>query len=118
MPKLKIETAKNPTELAKGLMYRQELAQDSGMLFKFQSPMPISMWGKNTFIPLDVAFVDRNNVITEIRSIAPMSTRLITSQCVCAYAIEANAGYFETNGIGPGTKVSVNQDETEIDFNA
>ena len=119
MTKLKIEIARSPSELAKGLMYRESLDQNSGMLFKFNQPTPISFWGKNTYIPLDVAFV-KNDRITEIRHIVPMSCRLIHSSDICDAAIEANAGFFKQNNIIPGSMIKIMKDndgkESEIYF--
>lgn len=102
MAKLAVEVVDTPSALAHGLMFRRDLPRDSGMLFKFPNQTEAHFWGKNTYLPLDVAFVNANNEITEIRNIVPMSTRIIHSNALCKMAIEANAGYFEENGIKPG----------------
>ena len=58
MAKLTVEVADTPASLAHGLMHRKSLAADAGMLFKFPSITEAHFWGKNTYIPLDIAFID------------------------------------------------------------
>lgn len=114
MAKLTIEVADTPAALAHGLMHRKNLAADEGMLFKFPSITEAHFWGKNTYIPLDIAFVDKDNRITEIKQISPMSTKMIHSQGFCLAALEVNAGYFKEHNIHPGHKISVNGDVIEF----
>ena len=122
MIKLRIEVADNPATLARGLMYREKLAADQGMLFKFPMVLEAAFWGKDTYIPLDIAFVASDGRINGIKSITPMSTRTIHSDVSCVMAIEANAGFFKTNGIKVGDKIEVVKDhdgkEAEIVFKA
>lgn len=114
MAKLTVEVADTPLSLAHGLMHRKELSDDSGMLFKFPTVTEATFWGKNTYIPLDIAFV-HNDHITSIKQIVPMSTRIIHSDNFCDIAIEANAGYFERHNIKPGYKVSISGDIVEFE---
>ena len=118
--KLKIEVAKTPATLAHGLMGRTELGHNDGMLFKFPMVLEARFWGKDTYIPLDIAFVDTNNTITDIKHITPMSTRTVMSNENCIMAIEANAGYFRKNNIYPGNRIEIVKnaegDESEILF--
>ena len=101
-------------------MHRTEMGQDQGMLFKFPTILEASFWGKNTYIPLDVAFV-RNGKITSIKQIVPLSTRAIRSDGVCDMAVEANAGFFKENDIKIGDSLDIIKDkeekESEIIFN-
>lgn len=117
---LKIEIADTPDLLSKGLMFRKSLDKNNGMLFKFPMTIEASFWGKNTYIPLDVAFVDNNYKISSIGSIVPLSTRYIRSDFPCIMAIEANAGFFEKNNIKVGDKIDLIKDqqgkEVEIKF--
>jgi len=106
--------ADTPTTLAHGLMHRKKLAEDSGMLFKFPNVIEAHFWGKNTYIPLYIAFVDKDNRITEIKQIAPMSTRMIHSAGFCSSALEVNAGYFEKHNIKPGHRISINNNQIEF----
>lgn len=114
MAKLTIEVADTPAALAHGLMYRKDLPNDEGMLFKFPSIREANFWGKNTYIPLDIAFIDKENRIIEIKQIVPMSTRVIRSDGLCAMALETNAGYFNSNGISVGHRIEM--DENTIEF--
>lgn len=107
MPKLLLEIADSPKDLAYGLMFRKSLDKDGGMLFKFPNITQASFWGKNTYLPLDVAFVDSNNVIVDIKQIVPMSTRMIYSEMPCSMAIETHAGYFKEHGISKGSKIEM-----------
>jgi len=106
MIEMKLEIADTPISLAYGLMDRKELPKNNGMLFKFDHPMQASFWGKNTYIPLDVAFLDKENKISSIKHISPMSTRAVTSDTFCMMAIEANSGFFDNNNIPVGSQVS------------
>lgn len=107
MAKLRIEMADTPTSLAYGLMHRTSLEDNEGMLFKFPSITEANFWGKNTYIPLDVAFVDSNNKITGIKQITPMSTKMVHSDGFCSMAIEANAGFFAKHNIKPGHQITI-----------
>lgn len=109
MIKLKIEIADTPAKLAQGLMLRSRLPDNHGMLFKFPMTLEASFWGKDTYIPLDVAFIDNEDVITGIKQIVPMSTRSVRSDGYCKMAIEANAGFFDRQGIKPGYRVKINK---------
>ena len=104
--KLVLEVADTPSLLAQGLMHRYQLPKNSGMLFKFPMVLQASFWGKDTYIPLDVAFIGDDGIITSIKHIVPMSTRTVYSEGTCRMAIEANAGFFKDHGIEPGYKVS------------
>jgi len=114
MEKLTIEVADTPASLAHGLMYRKNLPDNEGMLFKFQNTRELSFWGKNTYIPLDIAFIDQKNKITEIKQIIPMSTKRVVSSKLCAMALETNAGYFNSNNISVGHIVKINDNQIEF----
>lgn len=116
MAELRVEIAKTPIALAHGLMFRKSLDENSGMLFEFGAPTEACFWGKNTYIPLDIAFVDKSFKIAEIKQITPMSTRFIKSSDFCIMAIEANAGFFKKHNLNQGCKITISNmdDNTKI----
>ena len=99
---LKVEIADTPSKTQKGLMFRKSLNEDNGMLFKFSRPQKLSFWGLNTYIPLDIAFVNSQGKIVNISHISPLSTKSVSSERSCTMAIEANYGYFKKNKISSG----------------
>lgn len=102
-----VEIANTPYKLAKGLMFCSKLNDTDGMLFEFDKPQPLSFWGRNTFIPLDIAFVTGDGIISEIKSIKAMSEDPVRSSEKCKYAIEANLGFFSGQHIKEGYKVDI-----------
>ncbi len=114
MAKLTVELASTPASLAHGLMFRKSMPDNEGMLFKFPQITEARFWGQNTYIPLDIAFIDENNKIMEIKQITPMSTRMVNSSGFCSMAIEANAGYFEKNNIKPGYQIKIQDNNIEF----
>jgi len=99
MPILRVEIAKTPLDHMQGLMGRKHLPKNSGMLFDFGKPGPRSFWMANTYIPLQIAFLDENGRVGQINSMAPLSTRPIYSKNSYRYALEVNDGWFDRNGI-------------------
>lgn len=108
-----VEMADTPEKQRSGLMFRKKLSSESGMLFKFSYPQKLKFWGFNTFIPLDIAFVARDNTITDINSIEPLSKDTIASSSDCVIAIEANRGFFELNDIKAGDKIILSDNNNE-----
>lgn len=102
---LRVEIADTPSKHANGLMFRQSLANDSGMIFVFKRANKLRFWGVNTYIPLDIAFVDSEHRIAKIATISPLSDKTVESEADCCIAIEANLGFFERNRIHVGDKV-------------
>lgn len=104
---LKVRLADSPYLQEKGLMFEEFLPEDEGMLFDFKRPQMMSFWGANTFLPLDIAFVDDKNIIVKIGHIMPHCLKSVTSDCLCVAAIEANKGYFAENEIEVGDEVEL-----------
>ena len=115
---LRVEIADRPSQHAKGLMYRQKLGEDDGMLFKFSRPDNLKFWGVNTYIPLAIAFVSSEKEIVKISYISPCSDKAIMSGVDCDAAIEANYDFFKKNNIWVGDKIEVinKGEETLIKF--
>ena len=101
-----IELAKTPAEMERGLMFRTALAPDRGMLFLYADDRPVSFWMKNTYIPLDLFFIDRHGAIVGIAERAvPLSTALIPSEMPVRAVLEVNGGTAQRLGIAVGDKV-------------
>jgi uncharacterized membrane protein (UPF0127 family) len=103
---LRVEVVANDAERAKGLMHRKSLGRDDGMLFVFDEPGYHSMWMKNTFIPLSVAFIDRDGTILNILDMEPQTEDMHISAGPSIYAIETNKGWFAAKKVKPGDKVT------------
>lgn len=117
---LKAKVADSPHKIEQGLMFVRDMPQDEGMIFLFPSPRTLTFWGKNTFIPLDIAFVDLNDTIVKIAKIEPFCVDPISSEVRCGIAIEVNAGYFDNDGISVGDKIVIDRgsfkDDAHITF--
>lgn len=101
-----VELAISDRQLAQGLMFRTTLAPDAGMLFDFGVPRPITMWMKNTLLPLDILFIDTKGVVTGIAPDAvPMSTAVIASPGPVRAVLELNAGTAARLGLKAGHRV-------------
>ena len=104
---LKAEVADDDAERSSGLMFRESLAPDSGMLFVMPSVAPATFWMKNTLIPLSIAFLDENGTIMEIHDMQPKDEKTVRSAFSrIAYALEMQQGWFGKKNIWPGEKVS------------
>jgi uncharacterized protein len=103
---MKAEVAEDEQSRAMGLMFRDSLSEDRGMLFIFDGPRQVSFWMKNTKIPLSIAFLESDRVISEEKSMRPYDETLIQSRSdKISYAIEVNAGWFDRHQVKPGAKV-------------
>jgi uncharacterized membrane protein (UPF0127 family) len=100
--KVFVEKAKTPEQLSQGLMFRKKLEDDSGMLFQFGSSQTLSFWGMNTFIPLDIAFIDEHGTIKDLKRIKQHDLTSIKSSCPCKFALEVSDGWFKENGFAVG----------------
>ena len=101
-----VEIANNDASRERGLMDRRYMAADHGMLFEFDRDAPASFWMKNTYIPLDMIFIARSGVVTQIAANAePLSERVIPSGGPCAAVLELNGGTAASIGLKVGDKV-------------
>lgn len=101
-----VELALRPKQQAQGLMFRRELAESAGMLFVYPSERFISMWMKNTLIPLDMLFVDSAGYIVGIAErTVPLSLSSISSGQPALGVLEVNAGTVRRLGIQPGDRI-------------
>ena len=103
----KAEVADDDTERSAGLMFRESLATDSGMLFVMPSTAPASFWMKNTFVPLSIAFLDEKGTILELHDLQPKSEKIVKSTFPrIAYALEMPQGWFAKKNIWPGERIT------------
>jgi hypothetical protein len=101
-----VEVVDTPETRAQGLMYRQELADDAGMLFDFREERPVSFWMRNTFIPLDMLFIEADGTIRNIHANArPHDTTSIPSDGPVQFVLEIPGGRSEELGIAAGDMV-------------
>lgn len=98
--------AETPSQRQRGLMWREELAPDSGMLFDFQVEQPVSIWMRNTLISLDILYIRPDGTIAKIIAHAQPGSRrqLLSGEPVIA-VLEINAGRAAELGIAPGDQV-------------
>lgn len=102
-----VEVARTPDEQTMGLMNRQSLAPDRGMIFPYDPPRPAAFWMKNTLIPLDMIFVRPDGTIGSIAAnTVPLSLEPVPSGEPVAAVLEIAGGRSAELGIGPGDKVS------------
>ncbi|MDX2028010.1 MAG: DUF192 domain-containing protein [Alphaproteobacteria bacterium] len=101
-----VEVATTAEQQTYGLMFRRSMPQDSGMLFIWQADQPITMWMKNTYIPLDMLFVQKDGTITKIAThTKPFDLGLISSDGPVRGVVELNAGEAGRHGLKVGDKV-------------
>ncbi|MCC7260567.1 MAG: DUF192 domain-containing protein [Alphaproteobacteria bacterium] len=101
-----VEVATTTEQRMRGLMFRKELAADSGMLFLFDAPEIIRMWMKNTLIPLDMLFIAPDGTVVDIATDAvPHSEEIIASRAPASAVLELNAGAVMRAGIHIGDRV-------------
>ncbi|HTS55871.1 MAG TPA: DUF192 domain-containing protein [Burkholderiales bacterium] len=88
-----------------GLMFRDSLPDNQGMLFVYEAEGRHAMWMKNTLIPLSVAFIDRTGHIINIEDMAPQSEDTHSARASAAFSLEMNQGWFKKRGIKEGDRV-------------
>lgn len=97
------EVADTPEKRAQGLMYREELAENSGMLFIFDEEILSSFWMENTPLSLDIIFADTHkNIVYIAENTVPFSRELITPNTSFRYVLEVNAGFSAKHSIEVG----------------
>jgi uncharacterized protein len=103
---LDVELAETPQQHAKGLRFRQTLAENAGMLFVFPAPQRVSFWMKDASIPLSIAFIQSEGKIVQIRPMQPYDETPVPSLSdTVAYALLVNQGWFERHGISAGAVI-------------
>ncbi len=102
---IKAEVANTPATQQIGLMHRQALPLNGGMLFIFKRPEVHCFWMKNTPLPLSIAFIDDTGEITNIADMEPNSEQSHCAAKAVRYALEMKQGWFERKGITAGSRL-------------
>jgi len=105
---LSVEVADSMEKRAQGLMFRESLPKDHGMLFVFENEEQLAFWMKNTLIPLSIGYFDRNRKLINSMEMEPapateMNPKTYHSAKPAMYALEMTKGWFSRNKVGPGT---------------
>ena len=102
---IQAEIAARDADRQQGLMFRERMGPNEGMVFLFERPAGVCMWMKNTLLPLSVAFIDETGKIVNIEDMKP---RTADSHCALKpvrYALEMNQGWFKQKNIKPGSTI-------------
>ncbi|MDN5835832.1 MAG: DUF192 domain-containing protein [Nitrosospira sp.] len=99
------EVAHTQVARTQGLMFRQSMKENNGMLFVFPETGRHSMWMVNTDLPLSVAFLDKKGVILNIADMVPNTKTLHSSAGAAKYALEMNLGWFAARNLKAGERV-------------
>jgi uncharacterized membrane protein (UPF0127 family) len=103
---LSVELAATDEERARGLMHRRQLPEEHGMLFDFEREEPVSMWMRNTYISLDMIFIQGDGRILRIAErTEPLSERIIPSGGPVRAVLEVAGGTAKKLGIAPGDRI-------------
>ena len=101
-----VYVARSAKERALGLMHRQELPPDEGMLFMNARRAVQKFWMKDTPLPLSIAFLDEDGTILKIADLVPHDLRSESSVQPVRFVLEMNQGWFAERGIGPGMRLA------------
>ena len=99
------EVAATPQSRERGLMRRDQLCADCGMLFVFEKADRYGFWMKDTPLPLSIAFIAADGAIINIAEMQPETTGIHRAEREVLYALEMHSGWFARNGIKPGDRV-------------
>jgi len=115
---INVEIADTPQKRQQGLMHRKKLNKDEGMLFIFTSEQTLSFWMKNTYIPLSIAYINKNCNIIDIQDMYPLKKnepeKTYPSKAQSQLALEVNLGWFKKNNINLGDQIKINSKKYSI----
>jgi|GEM_PF-79468 len=105
---LQLQLALTPAEQQKGLMSRDHLAEDHGMLFLFERPDRRGFWMHNTRIPLDIGYFDAGGQLVEVHKLFPYDETPVPSRSQeILIAVETNRGWYAAHGVKPGARIDL-----------
>lgn len=102
---IQAEIVANHRDRQQGLMFREKMGPNEGMVFVFDAPARVCMWMKNTLLPLSVAFIDESGRIVNIEDMKPQTTESHCAKKPVRYALEMNQGWFKKKNIKPGSAI-------------
>ncbi len=101
-----VEVAETPEEKAVGLMFRRSVPDRTGMLFPYETSQEVTMWMRNTYVPLDMVFIRADGVVHRIEArTEPLSERIVASRGPVTAVLELAGGAAERLGLRPGDRV-------------
>ena len=103
---IQAEVAATDPQRQQGLMFREKMANNHGMVFVFDQANPQCMWMKNTPLPLSVAFIDADGKIINIEDMQPKTLESHCSTKPAKYALEMNLGWFKQKNVKPGSAIA------------
>ena len=116
---LKLEIPITPAEFQLGLMFRESLDEDCGMLFVFEESSEKSFHMNHTQIPLDIAFINASGIVESIKELQPLNPVPVYSDAEVLYALEVNRGWFTENNVNIGDQIlnTLSEDVEVLDAN-
>ena len=106
LARIDVEIAERATDRMRGLMFRERMDENQGMLFVFPAEEPLSFWMKDTPLPLDIIFLGADRTIVTIReNTVPFSEASVPSDRPAQYVVEVNAGFAARHRLAPGDRV-------------
>ena len=99
-----VEVARTEEEKIKGLQEKESLGEDEGMLFIYDEPQELAFWMKNTHIPLDLAYLNKDKIVISTHTMKPLDLTSIPSPSPAMYVIEMKQGAFEKYEIKIGSQ--------------
>jgi uncharacterized protein len=106
MHRIEAEVVNSQETRMRGLMMRQSMPMQRGMLFVFDAEARHCMWMKNTLLPLSVAFIDERGRIINVEEMQPQTEDNHCAAKPARFALEMNAGWFKKRGLGPGAALA------------
>lgn len=107
---VQVEVANTPDQRRLGLMYRDNLEENTGMLFVYPDEQQLRVWMKNTYIPLDIIFISKNGTVVDTATLEPCETEqcpIFTAKGEGKYFLEVNKGYLAEYNVSVGDKVNL-----------
>lgn len=106
---VQLQIAALPSETQKGLMFREAMGPDEGMLFIFPAPQPMGFYMRNTILPLDIGYFDAAGELKEIYPMYPHDERTVASHSrSIQFCLEMNQGWFKQSTVKPGARLDLN----------